>query len=138
MQTNGTNSVPRSRKSCSQTDSTLTRAFRAKFKLGSETINNDAFASICFDGAGLLKLVGSPSYSMEFHDYKSFKKKMVARRHQDDPQPGTELVANVVLPEELKQAEPSLFKIEHQQGRECLAPTRFAKISFVMSSWSAF
>jgi TonB family protein len=84
---------------------------RMKFKLGSDTVDNDAFASVCFDGSGLLKFIGSPSYSMEFHDYKSFATKMVARRYQDDPEPGTELVANVVLLEELKKPDAALFSI---------------------------
>ena len=84
---------------------------RMKFKVGSDTVNNDAFANVCFDGAGLLKFVGSPSYSMEFHDYQRFGKKMVARRYEDDPEPGTELVANVVLLEELKKPDGTLFSI---------------------------
>lgn len=54
---------------------------RMKFKVGSDTVNNDAFANVCFDGAGLLKFVGSPGYSMEFHDYQRFGKKMIARRY---------------------------------------------------------
>jgi hypothetical protein len=85
---------------------------RVKFKLGSGAVQNDAFANICFDGTGLLKFVGSPGYSMEFHDYKIFANRMIARHYQDDPQPGTELVANVVLLEELKEPDPSLFKID--------------------------
>jgi TonB family protein len=84
---------------------------RMRFKLGSDTVNNDAFANVCFDGAGLLKFVGSPGYSMEFHDYQRFGKKMVARRYQDDPEPGTELVANVVLLEEVKKPDVTLFSI---------------------------
>src|SRR5262249_513156 len=74
-------------------------------------VDNDAFANVCFDGAGLLKFVGSPGYSMEFHDYQHFGKKMIARRYQDDPEPGTELVANVVLLEELGNPDASLFSI---------------------------
>lgn len=84
---------------------------RMKFKLGSDTINNDAFANVCFYGSGLLKFVGSPGYSMEFHDYKSFAKKMVARRYKDDPESGTELVADVILLEELKRPDPAMFAI---------------------------
>ena len=84
---------------------------RMKFKLGSDAVNNDAFASICFDGTGLLKFVGSPGYSMEFHDYKGFAKKMVARRYQDDPESGTELVANVILLEELNKPDAAMFAI---------------------------
>jgi len=84
---------------------------RMKHKIGSDMVNNDAFANVCFDGAGLLKFVGSPGYSMEFHDYQHFGKKMIARRYQDDPEPGTELVANVVLLEELGNPDASLFSI---------------------------
>ncbi len=84
---------------------------RMKFKVGSDTVNNDAFANVCFDGAGLLKFVGSPGYSMEFHDYQRFGKKMIARRYQDDPESGTELVANVVLLEELRNPDVTLFSI---------------------------
>lgn len=84
---------------------------RMKFKIGSDTVNNDAFANVCFDGAGLLKFVGSPGYSMEFNDYQRFGKKMIARRYQDDPEQGTELVANVVLLEELKNPDVTLFSI---------------------------
>jgi TonB family protein len=84
---------------------------RMKFKVGSDAVNNDAFANMCFDGAGLLKFVGSPGYSMEFHDYLRFGKKMIARRYQDDPESGTELVANVVLLQELRNADVTLFSI---------------------------
>ena len=83
-----------------------------KFKVGSATVNNDAFASVCFDGTGLLKFVGSPGYSMEFHDYDRFGKKMIARRYQNDPESGTELVAKVVLLEELKNPDLSLFLVD--------------------------
>ncbi|MGA2100057.1 MAG: energy transducer TonB [Candidatus Sulfotelmatobacter sp.] len=84
---------------------------RMKFKVGSDTANNDAFANVCFDGAGLLKFVGSPGYSMEFHDYQRFGKKMIARRYQDDPESGTELVANVVLLDQLRNPDLTLFSI---------------------------
>jgi TonB family protein len=84
---------------------------RMKFKVGSETVKNDAFSNICFDNNGLLKFFGSPGYSMEFHDYQRFGKKMVARRYQDDPEPGTEIVANVLRLQELDKPDESLFLI---------------------------
>jgi TonB family protein len=84
---------------------------RMKFKVGSDTVNNDAFANVCFDGAGLLKFVGSPGYSMEFREYQHFGKKIIARRYQDDPESGTELVANVVLLERLRNPDATLFSI---------------------------
>jgi hypothetical protein len=82
-----------------------------KLKIGSETVQNDAFATICFDGEGLLKFVGFPGYGMEFHDYKRFGKEMIARRYQDDPEPGTELIANVAVLEDLKNPDDVLFAI---------------------------
>jgi hypothetical protein len=90
---------------------------RMKFKLGSDKVNNDAFASICFDEAGHLKMIGSPGYGMEFHDYQKFGDKLIARRYQYDPEPGTDLVANVVLLEELK-PDVVLFAIEHATPAE--------------------
>jgi hypothetical protein len=41
---------------------------RAKSKIGSGDRATDAFSNVCFDGEGRLQFVGSPSYSMEFHD----------------------------------------------------------------------
>ena len=61
---------------------------------------------------GCLSSFGFPGYSMEFHDYKRFGKQMIARRFQDDPESGTELVANVVLLEELKNPDALMFTIE--------------------------
>jgi len=85
---------------------------RVKLKIGSDTLKNDIYSNVCFDGAGLLSFFGSPGYGMEFHDYERFgKKKMIARRYQDDPESGTEIVANVVLLEELKNPDPSMFAI---------------------------
>jgi hypothetical protein len=80
--------------------------------VSTETANNDAFSTLCFDGSPLIKFVGSPGYDMEFHDYKGFGKKMIPRRLQNDPEPGTELVAKVVVFEELKGSDASLFTAE--------------------------
>lgn len=84
---------------------------RVKFKVGSDTVKNDAFGTLCFDDQGLVNFVGAPGYNMEFHDYKKFGKQWIARRYQDDPEPGTELVAKVVLLEELKKPAAPLFSI---------------------------
>jgi hypothetical protein len=81
------------------------------FNVGSDTVNDYAFTNVCFDGAGLLKFVGSPGYSMEFHDYQRFGKKIIARRYRYDPESGTELIANVVLLEELRSPEVTLFSV---------------------------
>src|SRR5260370_11883110 len=84
---------------------------RMKFKVGSDTVKKPAFNNVCFDSNRLLKFFGSPGYSMEFHDYQRFGKKMVARRYHDDPQPGTEIVANVLRLEELEKPDASLFSV---------------------------
>jgi len=85
---------------------------RVQFKIGSDAVKNDAFGNVCFDGKGMLTFTGWPGYSMEFHDYARFDKKlMIARRYQDDPESGTELVANVVLLEELKKPDLFLFEV---------------------------
>jgi hypothetical protein len=92
---------------------------RAKFKVGSDTVQNDAFANLCFDGNGLLNFTGSPGYSMEFHDYSRFDGKlMIARRYQDDPEPGTKLVAKVDLLEELKNPDVGLFAVSQSSPGE--------------------
>jgi TonB family protein len=83
---------------------------RATFKIGSDTVKNDAFASICFDREGRLALIHSPGYGLQFHEYQRFTKKLtIARYYQNSPEPGTKIVANVVFLEEFKKPDPSLF-----------------------------
>jgi len=90
---------------------------RMKFKVGSDKVNNDAFSNICFDEAGHLKVVVSPGYGIEFRDYQKFGEKMIARRYESDPEPGTNLIANVILLEELK-PDAALFVVEHPTPAE--------------------
>ena len=45
---------------------------RMQFKVGSETVKNDAFASICSMAPAGSSLLGRLAYSMEFHDYEPF------------------------------------------------------------------
>jgi hypothetical protein len=54
---------------------------------------------------------------MEFHDYQKFGEMTIARRYQYDPEPGTDLVANVMLLEELK-PDAALFAVEHATPAE--------------------
>lgn len=92
---------------------------RVKLRIGSDTVKNDTYSNVCFDGNGLLKFFGLPGYSMEFHDYERFgKKKIIPRRYQDDPESGTEIVGNVVLLEELKKPDPSMFAIAQSAAPE--------------------
>jgi hypothetical protein len=82
---------------------------RAQSKLGTGERATDAFSNVCFDGEGRLNFFGSPGYSMEFHDYKGFAKKQIARTYTDNPEPGTTLVGKVEVLEELKGATDALF-----------------------------
>lgn len=89
-----------------------TACARVQLKYGADTAKSDIFGNVCFDDKGLLTLATWLGYGMQFHDYERFgKKKMIARRYQEDPESGTEIVANVVLLEELKRPDPSLFAI---------------------------
>jgi len=89
-----------------------TACARVQLKYGADAAKSDIFGNVCFDDKGLLTLATWIGYGMEFHDYERFgKKKMIARRYQEDPESGTEIVANVVLLEELKKPDPSLFEI---------------------------
>jgi hypothetical protein len=69
---------------------------RAQSKIGSGDGATDAFSNVCFDGQGNLESVVGPRYSVEFHDYRSFGKKDIARKLVDDPEPGTTLVGEIV------------------------------------------
>jgi hypothetical protein len=82
---------------------------RAQSKIGTGERATDAFSNVCFDGEGRLKFYGSPSFSMEFHDYKGFGKKQIARMYVDNPEPGTGLVGKVEVLEELKGPPDALF-----------------------------
>lgn len=84
---------------------------RITVKIGSE-IQADAFATMCFDSAGLFQFVGFPGYNMEFHEYKRFGKVMVARRYQVDLESGTSLVANITLLEEPKNLDATMFSVQ--------------------------
>jgi hypothetical protein len=80
---------------------------RAKFSIGSGASATDAFAGICFDGTGHLKSYFGPRYSMEFSDYRSFGNKQIARKFDDDPEPGTHLTGEVTRLEELPKDIPA-------------------------------
>jgi TonB family protein len=79
---------------------------RAQFKIGTPTVNNDAFAVICFNADGTLSSIVRPGYDMEFHDARDFGKKRIAYRYVDDPEPGTALVGTVEILEEINKTAP--------------------------------
>lgn len=82
---------------------------RAKFKIGTGDQATDAFTSVCFDGEGRLSSYVSPRYSMEFHDYSRFGQKQIARKLVDDPEPGTTLVGQVDVLEEIGDSPSEVF-----------------------------
>lgn len=69
---------------------------RAQSKIGSGERATDAFSIVCFDDEGRLDSIVGPRYSMEFHDYRGFGEKQIARKLVGDPEPGTTLVGEVV------------------------------------------
>lgn len=73
---------------------------RDQSKIGTGGRATDAFSNVCFDEEGRLKFYGSPAYSMEFHDYRGFGKKQIARQLVDNPEPGTRLVGQVAVLED--------------------------------------
>lgn len=74
---------------------------RAQSKIGTGDRATDAFSNISFDQEGRLSFFGSPRYAMEFHDYRDFGKKQIARRLVDNPESGTTLVGEVQVLEDL-------------------------------------
>jgi len=83
---------------------------RLQSKIGTGDRATDAFFNISLDSEGRLSFYGSPRYSMEFHDYRSFGKKQVARELSEYPEPGTRLVGKVVaLEEEAMATAPGTF-----------------------------
>jgi hypothetical protein len=77
---------------------------RTQAKIGSADRDSTVYFNVCFDDEGTLKFVGSPGYSMEFHDYRSFGKKKIARILSDDPESGTKLVGKVTVLEDESKA----------------------------------
>ncbi|HEX4320299.1 MAG TPA: hypothetical protein VHZ52_05315 [Acidobacteriaceae bacterium] len=77
---------------------------RFQFKIGTGARATDAFENISFDGEGRLEFYGNPRYDMEFHDYRGFGKKQIARELVHNPEPGTKLVGKVVVLEDESKA----------------------------------
>ncbi len=81
----------------------------AELNLGTPPIQQVNFADVCFKD-GLLVLVVSPSYAMEFKDYASYGKLRVARTLVDHPVSGVELIGRVVTLDQGESADPKLFE----------------------------
>ena len=76
----------------SHTGQLSSRCARAQFKIGTATVNNDAFAVICLNEDGTFSSIVRPGYGMEFQSPREFGKKRIAYRYVSNPEPGTELV----------------------------------------------
>jgi hypothetical protein len=77
------------------------RCARIVTKIGTGDRAGNAYSNVCFDAQGRLNFIGSPGYSMEFHEYSGFEKKQFPRRLIDNPESGTTLVGAVVTLEKL-------------------------------------
>ncbi len=89
---------------------TMPNGAKSASKIGTGERATDAFSNISFDSEERLSFFGSPRYGMEFHEYKAFGKKQIARKYVDDPEPGTTLVGQVVvLEDESKSSAADLF-----------------------------
>jgi TonB family protein len=95
-----------------------TSCARAQFKIGTATLNNDAFAVICFNSDGTLSSVVRPGYDMEFRDAQTFGKKRIAHKYVDDPEPGINLVGIVEILEKIDEGGsiPSLPDLSDQSS----------------------
>jgi hypothetical protein len=74
---------------------------RSQSKIGIGDRATDAFSGICFEKNGRLKYFFSPRDGLQFHDYKPFGKKEIAWKYVEDPEPGTTLVGEVLVLEDL-------------------------------------
>jgi hypothetical protein len=77
---------------------------RTQGKIGSAGRDSTVYFNVCFDVEGALEAFFSPGYGMEFHDYRKFGKKKIARTLADDPESGTHLVGKVTVLEEESKA----------------------------------
>jgi hypothetical protein len=73
---------------------------RTQAKIGEGDRASTSYSNLCFDKEGRLQFFGSPRYSMEFRDYRSFGKKQFPKRFVDHPEPGTELVGAISVLED--------------------------------------
>ncbi len=100
---------------------------RLQTQVGVAPVRNAAFLVFCFDGNGLLESVVTPQYSAEFKDYRAFSGKRIARRIEDDPEPGTTLQAEVVELTKLPVTDEKLFSV--QQPTPAAARIRSVSVS---------
>ena len=91
---------------------------RSSARVGTPPASNSIFYVICFDKDGLLDYAVTPFYSAEFHDYKAFQQRKVARLIATDPEPGTHIEARVTELSALHAAEDALFVADNPTPRD--------------------
>jgi hypothetical protein len=74
---------------------------RTQAKIGTPPQESTVYYNVCFDSEGMLKFVGSPGYSMEFHEYQGFGQQKIARKLVDNPESGTTLEGKVAILEDM-------------------------------------
>jgi len=78
-------------------------------RVGTPPAQNTVFSVITFRGDGLLQSIVTPPYSAQFENYSDFANKRVARKIVFDPEPGTQIEADIKLLEPLINPPPDLF-----------------------------
>ncbi len=85
---------------------------RFGYRVGIVPAQNTVFAWYCFQG-GLIQSIGKPGYEAQYSDYKKFGQKQVARKIQEEIEPGTTLEADIVALSEANSVSDSSLVIDH-------------------------
>lgn len=85
---------------------------RFGYRVGIAPVQNTIFASYCFQD-GLIQSIWRPGHGADYSNYKKFGAKQVARKIQEEIEPGTILEADIVALEEEPAPADSTFAIDH-------------------------
>lgn len=83
---------------------------RFGYHVGITPVQNTVVDWYCFEN-GLIESIGVPGYEAEYDSYQNFAKKRVARKIQEEIEPGTTLEADIVALDELGSVDKSAFLI---------------------------
>jgi len=86
-------------------------SLRWEEKIGTAEAPSTAFCGITFRGDGLLKGIYTPGYHATYDDFRSFGKKLVARKILFNPEPGTEIDASITTLERVSDTSAEIFAI---------------------------
>lgn len=84
---------------------------RFGYRVGIPPVQNTIFAWYCFQN-GLIQSIGKPGYGADYSDYKNFGQKQVARKIQEEIEPGTTLEADIVALTEVDSVNDSSLEID--------------------------